>query len=888
MSDTGPATQLPEAVKKSNGEGKSLELPTEVDFGPSNQEQQPQKQPRQNDPTKLPQGPKGKGRIDRFKRNINAPYIQRPEPTNPTPKGKERRKKQAPAPAPKPTEPANNQEKDELVKSVQVPDHIIVDTEYLHVEPPDPEPQPVAPVEGTKKKMVKRRPPPIRPVQYTEELPLLTCEAVAGIPFSPPQPPPRPLQLADNEHGTTLYELLEVVNRTLAAEMNKKYDIKLALAVDVRGPMRSLGYLGNFVKMLFKSMNQHHKNSWRQKKAAAVRRRPRRWPTSEGIMPPAPPPFRKALTMFSVPVAQFSQRPVQVPQVEAVAYGSEEEYYDEDNGEMGSGEEGEEMFDEHFSIFKRGIAKPRDAFFEEGPKNESIYDAFRRSDRLRNHLTSILKKRTHEEYFAAHEESSTSSESEPSSPDEAEFFKIPSPSLPTRMNQDDLFPDAKDEINTRRYETFSIKEKSKEEEAENKRLRREARAVDMERRKAHKMVQLQARKSAEAAIQKQLADLENERDAALYLAETAVYARDELEDEKEALLKDGENLRRLVKALMGKGEIADPEERDRIKERVEDERDKQVAPPATNPNTPEAIRQRILDEAERIVREGPPQQRPQQPSAVMMNLTYAQVTTRVTYQIHKMRAPLVYGFIMSVVDIVYALLLMIWRQKQNIFLVLQWLAFALLGQVYFELVDYLPMIWSLLHQRLLGLLPWQKTSSHQEEYTTGGATPTGLLIPGAAANLPSRNNQLDRFRLRPPQKRLIRFPRDALAELTLFACSLLAGLAAIAAVTERNLWLDANGGATDINSAAESQRRFLYGFVLQHREDTDSCDVWPATHPPGPYHVCGCVPTVIDPRMIFWTSQYFTELAMDRFRDFVQLAGMWASWALNGAASVVK
>ncbi|CAK7225281.1 hypothetical protein SCUCBS95973_005811 [Sporothrix curviconia] len=911
MGDNEPVPQLPEAVRedvKTDGDAKKEKTPEndsitkiegtehpKADKEEANPSEKPapearteptsstQDTPQQQSPPKRPQG---KGRPRRFLMKNNTPYIQQPEVTKG--KGRAQGGRRTQTSSSKPAKRANGTGKDEVVSTVQVPDHITLDPELLHYDPPDSEPESelelVGPAQaqgkGKGKGSVKLRPPPLTLVDYAEGLPSLAGKTPEKLPVSPPERPPRSLRLADGKRGTTLYQLLMVINQTLAAEMKKSPDVKLALYPEIRGPLRALGLMGRFVRLLFCSMEQHRTESWQKKKAAAAARR------RGGCTPPAPPaqPFRGALAMFQVPVTHHLQS--------TTAQG--------------------------LSVLTTGVAREDEV---EDEQDSPVWQAMQRAER--RYLDGV-RKRSHRDVSDSDEGLDVETSSDESSDNEVGYLRIASPSLPPRVTREDVSRQTND-LNPRRHETWMIPEQSRKEAAENKMQRREARAIARQEKAARNEIMKQAQREAEIAVRRHLANLTDERDAALYLAETATYERDDMSDQCAALRKDSEQLRRLMKALVDKesevfaaiqgckDENAAKESLDNKKDDKKDgqedgneasneeaeQRDKVMPLPLTpagnlptselrhrssrpprsplplslpmapkspvpwTPTTPisEWDRRHIVSEARRVLREGGPEAPPTTPAFPPTPSRRRPITDlSLAYRIDTIRAPLGYGFLMTAMDVVYSLGLITWRQKNNLVDVVRWLWYYCMA---WRCFGWLAALWTNLQQLAWRVMLLRKV---KDKSSTAPA-----VRDTTALALRSRDTQLGRSH---PPRALgpRRFPRDAFAELVIGSLIILAGFVAAAAIMERNLWLLAN--SDDTGRSGEVQRRFMYTYVLRHHMDTDTCETFPSGIGYGPYHVCGCVGTGVDLRMLLVPVLYFWVLTWEWLNGYQQMLGV--------------
>ncbi|CAK7242934.1 MAG: hypothetical protein STHCBS139747_004437 [Sporothrix thermara] len=461
-----------------------------------------------------------------------------------------------------------------------------------------------------------------------------------------------------------------------------------------------------------------------------------------------------------------------------------------------------------------------------------------------------------------------------------QYLRIASPSLPARTNTEDLFQQD-DDMNPRRYETWTIPEQSKKEAAENKRQRREARAVVRQRRQAENDFVKQAQQEAEAAIRQKLDRLTDERDAALYLAETATYERDVLGGECTALRKDSEQLRRLMKALMDKDD--ESEERDKVtplpqtpagnlpttydlRHRPNRRPPPSPLPPPTptvprspvpwTPTTPisEWDRRQIVSEARRVLRDGGPGAPPTTPAFPPDPAARRPIS--LAYRIDTIRAPLGYGLVMTTMDILWSLGLILWRQKSNIQDVARWLWHFLTSFRCFRWLAASSRLWK----------PRKRKSV---------AAASAVVRDATTLVLRSSNTQLGHPHLPHPLVVHKPFPRDAFAELVICIVVIVAALAALAAIVERNLWLTANGD--DTSSDGEVQRRFMYAYVLRHRKDTETCEAYPRSIGFGPYHICGCIGTGIDLRLLLVPFAHLCVLAWQWLKRFGDMASAWAA-----------
>ncbi|KAL1892777.1 hypothetical protein Sste5346_006860 [Sporothrix stenoceras] len=224
-----------------------------------------------------------------------------------------------------------------------------------------------------------------------------------------------------------------------------------------------------------------------------------------------------------------------------------------------------------------------------------IRHAVQRGDTRNANIMRALAaiKRSHGTVFHAPDDSddsmsSSDSEIELHSKFSWDYLKIPSPSLGSKFPR--IEPPS-DPLDPRRHEMFTIDERRFEEAVENKKARlaaREARrkareeilakieATAAEREAELRRVREQAHKAATEAVQNQLADLEDERDAALQLAKLAVYERDEIETGKEVREREMDQLRTLVRELVDR-EFPQSDEEAGEEDSVEKTKDKEKA-----------------------------------------------------------------------------------------------------------------------------------------------------------------------------------------------------------------------------------------------------------------------------------------------------------------------
>lgn len=534
-------TQVAATKKKvKNGtEAEKASIPTRgraTEPGPSSPRQPEQQQPRR---------PQGKGRPIRFAKKLhaNTPFIE----GNVVPRVKA-------------TVPPTRNDRAELIPPV--PD----------VEPgPEPEPEPVAETDDrdNNKGKEKKRPPPL-------DLDGSKAAVDSRLPTSPPDRPPRPMRLAD-EDAITLHHVLLVVNEALRVEMKKHPDVHNALAQDIQGPLRVLGDLGRLVRLLFWSMEQHRKKVWRDRKAAIRVGQPDE-PAS------TPEPWRGKLAQFSTPMRYFTLPSQDTSR--AVLEGAQRSENDETRGkdaEGGEGSEGgeshsqgEDEDDDFFSVLLPGVAR-NGAVDSSDDERDPVWQAFQRSDRRAARVMRATRavKRNHDTVF---NESSSEPESVVEFDDAntiVDYLNIPSPSLRPKFGEDSDSPP--DPLDPRRHKSYDIQEQRKEEAAEDRKTRQEAKASrrkaraearsraaasNEENRAQHDELREQAQQAATATVKKRLADLEDERDAALQLAKAAVYERDMIDAEREDRAKEMDQIRTLLRELIDKdfpGEVEEEE-----------------------------------------------------------------------------------------------------------------------------------------------------------------------------------------------------------------------------------------------------------------------------------------------------------------------------------------
>ncbi|CAK7568279.1 MAG: hypothetical protein SEPTF4163_006266 [Sporothrix epigloea] len=839
----------------------------------------------------------GRGRPKRFMKNsFNAPYIQQPSNIG---KGEKDDRKRSDA------SPVAEDEKDEIVLSIQVPEHITLDSAFLHHDPPEPSPK-SGPITGNpsvdKTPLTKMDSPPLALASHSDALPEFSKKLTVRSPlFSPPRRS-RPLWMAGGKSSTTLYHLLMLINRTLAAEMKKNPDVKLALDPEIKGSLRDLGLLGRFVSLLFRAKSDYQMNAWRNKSDVRVALRQReRW-TSNNNHTPQGPVFRGALAIYSVPLNQVDVRSPR----QAGVRGDASESEDQDDG------------NQRFSALTTGVARKDSVIFDNGNDKDSlVWQEIKRADRR---YCAAAKKRSQQEAFSSDDEESSTTSSENESAHELDYLSIASPSLPVRSKQADLFSQ-NDSLDPRRYETHPVPEQPEEEAAENKKQRREAKEIAKGERQARSKLIKQRQKEADADAQMRLATLTDGLVAALYVAETAVYEREELRDECDALRRENKQLTRKIEnfdksplppdALSKELAKVANEEAEKSKEtkRTDDgikhgsetgskrtkprDRVLPLSPvptgrlpmkglghqlsrqpttplPPTMPNTPRTPlpwtptapvsdwnRWQIIDEIQHALCEKVPRTPPSTlaflpiPSA----RRFFPAAIGVAYCTDTIRPPLGTGICLSALDVLLAVWLNIWRQIDNVFQVLRWAKFSLLERNYFVSMVVISSPWSWLRQ----LVSKQGRRELPTALTPAIRSPTSLAFR-------SRVTQLGQLYTPSTLSSAVRFPRDAMAELVVSALVILVMatsiVAVLAAVTERNFWQSANGNG-------EPQQWFMYHYQPEFSRNTGKYELSHSSLAGGPYQICGCVYTVVDLRMIKMLFGYLWVLFRAQFADVV-------------------
>lgn len=563
-----------------------------------------------------------------------------------------------------------------------------------------------------------------------------------------------------------------------------------------------------------------------------------------------------------------------------------------------------------------------------------------------------------------------------------------SPSLGSKFPK---FESLLDPLDPRRHEMFDIEERRYEEAVENKKTRLAARdarrkaiedaqakidTANAEREAELAKAREEASNAATESVKKQLADLEDERDAALQLAKIAVYERDEIDAGREDREREMDQLRTLVRELIDRefaqsdGEEEEKEKKGRKEdekakedveekknevegkegdvkegkqgEKKEEERPKDGHPtedkkseadltetdplpdlptaadlmgrasrrssrhfdrlsmpsdipmplltplaPTTPifpsvppiPSTPMTKwdRQLLIDEVERILRATVPpptpitqqfNQRPPPPSPAPRRRSSTK-KGGAAYHIKKVRAPLGEGFLASFFDILLAILFLVTRQKSNSETVGSYIWYK------YAVPTYLPLKKLVLRMegRLLSSRSQPQQTDRSANLPEGETILTGQPFVTTPAPFPttmaSQHNKSSRTALASMYRHELRrayfvFPRDAIAELFVFVFVTFAGFCLASAIRERNLWLDANNTATD-------PAWYVY-YLRRHQQEMVSCTASPATPPsygPGSHHICACLPTYVDPRMITWPLAYMWNVWLDRAQDYL-------------------
>ncbi|KJR89387.1 uncharacterized protein SPSK_05907 [Sporothrix schenckii 1099-18] len=924
-----------------------------------------------------PRRPEGKGRPIRFARKLNAnmPYIER---------------NVKPVAIQKPSVPA------------------------LPPVEPEPAPEEVAPKDGKHDKSKETKRPP--PLDITLNNAAAAAIAKERRPVSPPDRPPRPMRLAD-ESGVTLHHILLVVNEALRVEMQKNQDVHDALSQDIQGPMHVLGDLGRLVNMLFWSMEQHRKGLWRNRRTAIQPGQP-----DEPNKPaPVKEPWRGALAIFSIPM-RFFTIPTQDTSRDDLENSHPSENIDAD-GEDG----GDESYDDDdndddddtlFSIMEAGIARHWAFDSDNDDEYDPVVRAFQNSAQRDARITRATRavKRSYDDVFNDDEDASSSeleSAAELHDKNLLDYLNIRSPSLRPKFGADEDSDHSSNPLNPHRHKTYDIQEQPKEEAEEERNERQEARdarrraraearakaaASKAERDSLLKTLQEEAHEVATAAVKKQLADLEDERDAALQLAKEAVYERDKIDAETEDRARDMDKLRTLLRELIDRefphkdkeatkeeknkneavqGQVAEGREgamknegaeedetETETNEEVEhktkdskqgDEQENSKAkgehderpsatednpaqhatetdllpelpstsdfmrrasrrssrhftrppvspipippltpyPPLTptlpivpaTPSTPMANwdRQRLVNEVQRMLHATAPpptplvrqfNQRPPPPSPALSLFN----SGTAAYIIQRARKPLGTGIFASILDILLTILLMIVKQKTNVETVGRWIRSAFLVPAYLTLTNIALRLWN--RRQRLSLPPLPNRTRGQADVPDDA---TGVDLPLVAS--PASHRSIASLQLHDARTALalayrqrirhayILFPRDALAELTIFNFVVFSIFLLVSTISERNLWLDAN-------NTADAPAQYFQTAVLRYRHDTGSCSTMPLLVP-GPYHFCACIPTLFDPRIIIGPLVYLMAVWHDSVLDYLWLVAQWLAWGLN-------
>ncbi|CAK7268111.1 hypothetical protein SEPCBS57363_002930 [Sporothrix epigloea] len=798
---------------------------------------------------RLPLRPQGRGRHKRFTKKFNAPYIQQPSNNS---KGERDGRQNADASL------IGDDEKDEIVLSVQVPDHITLDSAFLHHEPPEPSPK-LKPINSNsgedKTSLTETCSPPLALASHNDALPDLADKSTVKLPFSPPPRRHRRMRMAGGESNTTLYQLHMLVDRTLAVEMKKNPDVKKALLdPEIKGPLCDLGLLGRFVRLLFRAKSRYQMNAWRNKRDVRVALRQREQWKSNHDHTPSGPVFRGALAMFSVPLYQDDVPPPR----QAGVRGDVRENEDQDDG------------NQRFSALTTGVARNDSAIFDnDHDKDSLVWQAIKLSDRR---YCAAAEKRSQQEAFSSDDEGSSTTSSEDDSVRELDYLSIASPSLPVRGKQDYFFGQ-NGELDPRRYETRPIPEQPMEEAAETKKQRREAKALAKKERQVRSKLSKQMKKEAVAVLQSHFTTMTDERDAALF-------ERDEQRNMCDALRKENEqltwkkakfdNLLLLPDALSKELANVANEEAEEAKEAKETKKSKKtkktkdtdvgmkhrsetgsgraeqrdrVLPlspvptgrlpmkeprhqfsrqpttplPPTMPNTPRSPfpwtpaapvsdwdRWQIINGFQHALCEKVPQTPPSTPAFLPIHSARRvfPAAISVAYRIDPIRPPLGTGICLSALDVLLAVWLIIWRQIENFFEVLRWARFALLERIYFVSMVVISNSWIRLRQSVSKRARRELLTA----LTPAIRSPTSLAFR-------SRVTQLGQLYTPSTLTSAVRFPRDAMAELVLCTLVILVMatsiVAVLAAVTERNLWLSANG-------YGEQQQWFWYYYIKRH------------------------------------------------------------------------
>ncbi|CAK7274846.1 hypothetical protein SEPCBS119000_006381 [Sporothrix epigloea] len=848
--------------------------------------------PTQNEPQQKNRNmrPRAHGRPKRFMRKNNTPYIQQPS-SNDTGESPDA-----------PTD--SNREEDEIVTSVQVPDHITLDSTILHGYspelPPESEPATAQNCADRVPNKKKKRPAPLALVKNTGAPAVLAKSAsktAVKVSSSPPRRRHQPLHLAGSQDSrTTLYQILMLVNRTLAVEMKKNANMRRALDVPAQGPLHNLGLLGQFVRLLFRAKSEYQKTAWRFKRDVTLAlQQQENWVTGDSAAAPPAPVFRGALAMYSVPFDQADHVP---PPIQASAQDSA--------SESGEGEEEEDVDRERYSAFTIGVAREDGAVSDnDSDKDNLVWQAIKRADRRHCAAAVAARKRSYEELFASDEdESSSATSSEEGGAHELDYLAIASPSLPAREKLADLLRQFH-ESNARRFETYTIIEQPAEEEALNRNQKREARAMARKNRQARAELVKEMRKEADADVQRRLATLTDERDVALQIAEKAVYEREDQRILCAALRKDSEQLHRMkdtlarlrlyVASIHNNKSAALPsktpitaEKTDRVlpfspavpnrlpmRDFRQQLRSLPTTPlPLTMPNTPkspwpltpavsvcDSDRGQTTNEVQHVPRERPPMAPPSTPAFASFPPAKRGFPAAVTvaYRIDTIRAPLGSGFWMTTLDVLFAIWLILARQAGNMSEVLRWVRYVLLELAHFALSELVAAPWKWLRQTVRRLSKKQaKSQSSTALVPTARSTTSRVLW----------SRVIQHVQVITPSTRMpfVPFPRDAVAELILVAISLLfvsvCVVVVIAAATERKFWQTAN-------SFGKPQQWFTYFYLPRYRKDKGRFKSSSVSLLDEPYQVCGCVYTGVDLRMIqmlfgyLWASfrSQLTEIA---------------------------